>query len=119
LRRWRRGGAADQAFARAGYRSRRSRPRNPTQRCSTPRIGHRRRKIGNMRVTRVEARRLLCGRVMRSRTLLGEVQHDTKQAARPDTYESVRRTLDEALAELQLPNHDKDDSGVIKLSSER
>lgn len=55
---------------------------------------------------------------MRSRTLLGDVQHDTNQASRPDTYESVRRTLDEALAELQLPN-DKDDSGVITLATER
>ena len=56
---------------------------------------------------------------MRSRTLLGDVQHDGNQASRPDTYESVRRTLDEALAELQLPIHDKDDSGVIQLSTER
>jgi len=30
------------------------------------------------------------------------------------TYESVRRTLNEALAELQLPVH-RDDSGVVKL----
>jgi hypothetical protein len=52
---------------------------------------------------------------MRSRTLLGEVQHDTKRAAKPDTYESVRRALDEALAELQLPL-DRDDSGAIRLT---
>ena len=55
---------------------------------------------------------------MRSRTLLGDVQHDTERAAKPDTYESVRRTLDEALAELQLP-HDRDDSGVIVLVPKR
>ena len=58
------------------------------------------------------------GPVMRSRTLLGEVQHDTQRAAKPDTYESVRRTLDEALAELQLPQ-DRDDSGAIQLSPKR
>jgi hypothetical protein len=52
---------------------------------------------------------------MRSRTLLGDVQHDTERAAKPDTYESVRRTLDEALAELQLPL-ERDDSGAILLS---
>ena len=32
---------------------------------------------------------------------------------RPDTYERVRQTLDEALAELQLPILDKDDTGAI------
>ena len=33
-----------------------------------------------------------------------------------DTYERVRRTLNEALAELQLPRMDRDDSsGIIKL----
>lgn len=32
-----------------------------------------------------------------------------------DTYERVRRTLNEALAELQLPVRDRDDSGVITL----
>jgi hypothetical protein len=56
---------------------------------------------------------------MRSRTLLGDVQHDGTQASRPDTYESVRRTLDEALAELQLPIHDRDDSGAIQIATER
>jgi hypothetical protein len=54
---------------------------------------------------------------MRSRSLLGDVQHD--QSNRPDTYENVRRTLDEALAELQLPHGDKDDSGAIRLTTER
>ncbi|HEY2743533.1 MAG TPA: hypothetical protein VGL86_02880 [Polyangia bacterium] len=32
-----------------------------------------------------------------------------------DTYERVRRTLNEALAELQLPVRDRDDSGLITL----
>ena len=54
---------------------------------------------------------------MRSRTLLGDVQHD--QSSRPDTYESVRRALDEALAELQLPTHDKDESGAIQVATDR
>jgi hypothetical protein len=58
------------------------------------------------------------GRGMRSRTLLGDVQHDTDRAAKPATYESVRRTLDEALAELQLPQ-DRDDSGAILLVPKR
>ena len=57
---------------------------------------------------------------MRPRTLLGDVQQETRTPARPshdDTYERVRRTLDEALAELQLPlRGDRgDDSSVIKL----
>lgn len=55
---------------------------------------------------------------MRPRTLLSEVQQETRTPARPsnhDTYERVRRTLDEALAELQLPMLDRDDSGLIKL----
>jgi hypothetical protein len=58
------------------------------------------------------------GTSMRSRSLFGEVQHDTELAAKPDTYESVRRTLDEALAELQLPQ-DRDDSGAIQLTPKR
>lgn len=59
--------------------------------------------------------------VMRPRTLLSDVQPDTRTPARPsnrnesDTYERVRRTLNEALAELQLPRLDRDDSGLIKL----
>lgn len=55
---------------------------------------------------------------MRPRTLLGDVQQDPRTPPRPsthDTYERVRRTLDEALAELQLPMLDRDDSGLIKL----
>ena len=55
---------------------------------------------------------------MRPRTLLSDVQQETRTPARPsnhDTYERVRRTLDEALAELQLPMLDRDDSGLIKL----
>ena len=55
---------------------------------------------------------------MRPRTLLSDVQQDTRSPARPsnhDTYERVRRTLDEALAELQLPVLDRDESGLIKL----
>lgn len=55
---------------------------------------------------------------MRPRTLLSDLQQDTRTPARPsnhDTYERVRRTLDEALAELQLPMLDRDDSGLIKL----
>jgi hypothetical protein len=55
---------------------------------------------------------------MRSRSLIDDVQHDRQGAAKPDTYESVRRTLDEALAELQLPK-DRDDSGVIELVPKR
>ena len=56
--------------------------------------------------------------VMRPRTLLSDVQQETRTPARPsnhDTYERVRRTLDEALAELQLQMLDRDDSGLIKL----
>jgi hypothetical protein len=56
---------------------------------------------------------------MRPRTLLSDLQQDTRTSARPsnhDTYERVRRTLDEALAELQLPVLERDDSSaVIKL----
>ena len=61
---------------------------------------------------------MLWGLVMRPRTLLSDLQQDTRTPARPskhDTYERVRRTLDEALAELQLPMLDRDDSGLIKL----
>jgi hypothetical protein len=57
---------------------------------------------------------------MRPRTLLSDVQQDNPTPARPatndnDTYERVRATLSEALAELQLPMLDRDDSGLIKL----
>jgi hypothetical protein len=55
---------------------------------------------------------------MRQRTLLDDTHHDGTTPARPyeDTYERVRRTLDEALAELQMPLMDiKDDSGRITL----
>jgi len=60
---------------------------------------------------------------MRPRTLISDVQQETRTPARPsnainpineDTYERVRRTLNEALAELQLPMRDKDDSGLFK-----
>ena len=57
---------------------------------------------------------------MRPRTLLSDVQQETRTPARPsnptserDTYDRVRRTLNEALAELQLPMGD--DSGLFKL----
>jgi hypothetical protein len=61
------------------------------------------------------ARRLLRATVMRSRTLLGDVHQDLQKPARPDTYERVRRTLDEALAELQLPVIEREDSAPFKL----
>ena len=51
---------------------------------------------------------------MRSRSLLNDVQQPDAQQPRLDTYEAVRKTLDEALAELQLPR-DRDDSGLIQL----
>lgn len=50
---------------------------------------------------------------MRPRTLIGDVKTEMPPTSRPDTYEHVRRTLDEALAELQLPILDRDDSGLI------
>jgi hypothetical protein len=62
---------------------------------------------------------------MRPRTLLSDVIEDTRTLMRPtnpsnpsnhDTYERVRRTLDEAIAELQLPVIDRDDTArLIKL----
>jgi len=56
---------------------------------------------------------------MRPRTLLSDVQQETRTPARPgnhDTYERVRRTLDEALAELQLPVlSDREDSTRVRL----
>jgi hypothetical protein len=58
---------------------------------------------------------------MRPRTLISDVLKDAHTPVRPshpindDTYERVRRTLNEALAELQLPTLDKDDSGLFKL----
>jgi hypothetical protein len=52
---------------------------------------------------------------MRQRTLLGDINQEGSTSAPCDTYERVRRTLDEALAELQMPLSDKDDSGAIRL----
>jgi hypothetical protein len=56
---------------------------------------------------------------MRPRTLLSDLQQDTRTPSRSsnhDTYERVRRTLDEALAELQLPRLiEREESGVIRL----
>ena len=56
---------------------------------------------------------------MRQRTLLDDTHHDGPTNARPlsnqATYEHVRRTLDEALAELQMPRNLPDDSGRITL----
>jgi hypothetical protein len=62
------------------------------------------------------ARRLLKAADMRSRSLLGDVHQDLQQPARPDTYERVRRTLDEALAELQLPVIEREESAPFKLN---
>jgi hypothetical protein len=50
---------------------------------------------------------------MRQRTLLDDATPETP--AREETAEQVRRTVDEALAELQLPWCEREDSGVIKL----
>ena len=59
---------------------------------------------------------------MRQRILLDDTHHDGSSlanATRPSqtqaTYEHVRRALDEALAELQMPRHMKDDSARITL----
>lgn len=59
---------------------------------------------------------------MRPRTILSDLQQETRTPVRSnslmndrDTYERVRETLNEALAELQLPMRDRDDSGVITL----
>jgi hypothetical protein len=68
------------------------------------------------RIARAKARRLLCTTSMRPRTLISDVQKDAPPPARPDTYERVRRTLDEALAELQLPLPRPDDSGLFSLT---
>jgi hypothetical protein len=74
-----------------------------------------RREIGEI----VRARRgtpIAWGRGMRSRTLFSDLHQELVPPARPDTYERVRRTLDEALAELQLPTLDKDESArILKL----
>jgi hypothetical protein len=51
---------------------------------------------------------------MRQRTLLGDLGQ-TSQPAREETAEQVRRTLDEALDELQLPLLDREDSGLIRI----
>ena len=56
---------------------------------------------------------------MRPRTLLSDLQQETRTPARPsnhDTYERVRRTLDEALAELQLPVIEREDSAPFNLN---
>ena len=56
---------------------------------------------------------------MRPRTLLNDLQQDLAQPNRQsahDTYERVRRTLDEALAELQLPIVEREDSGLFTLN---
>lgn len=54
---------------------------------------------------------------MRPRTIIRDVNQDQTPPSRPDTYERVRRTLDEALAELQLPlPRPADESGLIKLT---
>jgi hypothetical protein len=50
---------------------------------------------------------------MRQRTLLDDLSPEGP--ARDDTTEKFRVTLDEALAELQLPPCEREDSGVIKL----
>jgi hypothetical protein len=50
---------------------------------------------------------------MRQRTLLDDLS--PPGPARDDTTEKVRLTVDEALAELQLPGCEREDSGVIKL----
>jgi hypothetical protein len=52
--------------------------------------------------------------------MLSDVRQEAPKPVRKDssvnTYESVRRTLDEALAELQLPKGLRgDDSGLISL----
>ena len=59
---------------------------------------------------------------MRQRTLLDDTHHDgpcspslARSIQTQATYEHVRRTLDEALAELQMPRHMKDDSARITL----
>jgi hypothetical protein len=70
---------------------------------------------------RREAQRLLWRPVMRPRTIISDVQQESTPVrssspmAERDTYERVRETLNEALAELQLPMLDRDDSGVITL----
>jgi len=56
---------------------------------------------------------------MRPRTMLSDVRQEVPPPVRKDssvnTYERVRRTLDEALAELQLPTGRGDESGIIRL----
>jgi hypothetical protein len=69
----------------------------------------------------VKAWRLLWGAVMRPRTMLSDVRQEApKKPVRRDatlnTYERVRETLDEAIAELQLPpTLSGDDTARIKL----
>jgi hypothetical protein len=52
---------------------------------------------------------------MRSPRLLSDIHQAPQKPTRPDTYEHVRRALDEALAELQLPVIDKEESGPVKI----
>jgi hypothetical protein len=54
---------------------------------------------------------------MRQRTLLDDTSQEGALPARDETYERVRRTVDEALAELQLPYIEKEDSGAIKVGT--
>jgi hypothetical protein len=57
--------------------------------------------------------------IMRQRTLLDDTHcdgpTDSTASHNQATYEHVRRTLDEALAELQMPRNMQDDSGRITL----
>jgi hypothetical protein len=77
---------------------------------------------GRNRERHGEAQRLLWRPAMRPRTILSDVQQETRTPVRSnslmndrDTYEQVRQTLNEALAELQLPMRDRDDSGLITI----
>jgi hypothetical protein len=51
---------------------------------------------------------------MRPRAIIPDLHQEPPPSSHPDTYERVRRTLDEALAELQLPlPRHPDDSGLF------
>jgi hypothetical protein len=50
---------------------------------------------------------------MRQRTLLDDLSPEGP--SRDDATEKFRTTVDEALAELQLPHCDRDDSGALIL----
>jgi hypothetical protein len=58
---------------------------------------------------------------MRSRALIVDVREDSKPSVLPergDTYDQVRRTLDDALAELELPadsDRDADRTGPVRI----